>query len=387
MKFVFPSVSFTNGDFGFCSKGSFLSHLTPGGNIAGDPEKSLIHLVYQDRLGNTELGSCSTAQLTDEGKASLFKLGMNLHEAYIYRAKLLSATPLPEELHLRSTEVPRAIESAQNLLHGMFPAWAYGQIPNRPALDIYIKEEKVEYIFPNFSRCAKLRREFDKAKEETLKAREKEIDEILAAVKDVVTVTSQKSNSLLYFHDSLACADAHHMKLPKVLTKEIFLKAEKILTDQWWGTFERSESLTRLGIGQLVRDIADNMKAKTEGSKVKFYLISGHDSTIAPLLTAYKVFDGRWPAFACNIIFELYEAKPPSSKHNAEQQQQPQQPQTPATPGISNHFVRMIYNNQILNLPGCKATAVEDGTLCPLSDFIDISQKMVPKNYAEECQQ
>lgn len=270
MKFTIPSVSFSHGDLGFCSKGSFLSHMTPGGHLAGDAEKSLIHLVYQDRLGNTEMGNCAPAQLTDEGKASLFKLGMNLHEAYIYRGKLLKTTPDPEELHLRSTEVPRAIESAQNLLQGLFPAWAYGQLATSPTLDIYIKEEKVEYIFPNFSRCGKLRREFDRAKEEVLKTKEKEIDEVLEAIKGAVVASGSKANTLLYFHDSMACAEAHRVKVPSQLTDELFLKAEKVLTDQWWGAFERSESLTRLGIGQLVRDIADNLKTKAEGtSKVK----------------------------------------------------------------------------------------------------------------------
>ena len=95
---------------------------------------------------------------------------------------------------------------------------------------------------------------------------------------------------------------------------------------------------------------------------------SGHDSTIAPLLVSYKVYDKRWPPFAANVIFELYENK------KAPQEEE-------------KHFVRMLYNQRVQRLPECKEFATEDGTLCPLNAFLKFSESKIPKNFAEECGQ
>ena len=262
MKFLFNGLSFTNDGAGLCSKGSFLSHLTPTRHDDGE-EKGKIHLVYQDRVGNSAMGNCATAQLTDEGKASLFKLGLNLHEAYVYRTPFLKPFPVPEELYLRSTEIPRAIESAQNLLHGLFPAWAAGKGAQHVNLDIYIKEEKVEYLFPNVANCRKLGKLQEQAREECKQRQKADTEQLLAKVKDVVPAAG--ANSVAYLHDSIACAQAHQIPLPKEVTAEVFSEAERLQVDHWWSVFENSEVATRLAIGRVVGDIVDNLKNKAEG--------------------------------------------------------------------------------------------------------------------------
>ena len=100
-------------------------------------------------------------------------------------------------------------------------------------------------------------------------------------------------------------------------------------------------------------------------------MISGHDSTIAPLLIVFKQFDNKWPPFASNVIVELYKSKAGDKAATAN----------------DDHYVRMIYNNKVLRLPECQATAVENGTLCPLNSFLELTQKMIPKNFSAECQE
>jgi hypothetical protein len=58
----------------------------------------------------------------------------------------------------------------------------------------------------------------------------------------------------------------------------------------------------KLGIGFLLRDIYDLFTV----TQPKFSLISGHDTTIFPILAALGVFDGLWPPYAARIVFELY---------------------------------------------------------------------------------
>lgn len=63
-----------------------------------------------------------------------------------------------------------------------------------------------------------------------------------------------------------------------------------------------------------------------------FLMLSGHDSTIAPLLTALQVFDKEWPNYASSVIFELRQ-------------------------GQSKDFINILYRNPTevvnLTLPNC----------------------------------
>ena len=41
--------------------------------------------------------------------------------------------------------------------------------------------------------------------------------------------------------------------------------------------------------------------------KPKLYLFSAHDTTIVPLLVAFKIFDNKWPVYCANIAIELWQ--------------------------------------------------------------------------------
>ena len=348
-----------------------MTRITPLGTseAAGSPR---FQIVYRDREGFNRLGNCMPGQLTDEGKASLFKLGLNLHHAYVFRTPLLKPVPDHGEVHVRSTEVPRAIESAQNLLEGLFPAWANGKTGRETPIEININEYKEEYIYPNYTHCSKLKREFDKVASEIKKTRKEELQKYTSHFRqlDPAVLSKHSTNDIF---DSFVCAEAHGIPLPEKLDLEMAQKTQNLLIEQWWGAFQRVESVRRLGIGRVVGEIADNLREKAVGkSKVKFHLMSGHDSTIAPLLIAFDHFDQRWPPFAANVIFELYEGK---------------NQQAASSPSVDAHYVRMLYNNTVLRLPGCKTTAVEDGTLCPLKNFLEIAATATPKDFHLECQE
>jgi hypothetical protein len=64
------------------------------------------------------------------------------------------------------------------------------------------------------------------------------------------------------------------------------------------------DSAAKVGIGFLLQDIYNLFTAPAP--RPKFSLISGHDTTLFPILTALGVFDGLWPHYAGRIVFELY---------------------------------------------------------------------------------
>lgn len=66
-------------------------------------------------------------------------------------------------------------------------------------------------------------------------------------------------------------------------------------------------NLTPVSMGLFIGTIYDNMMEYITGKHhIKYQLFSGHDGTIAPLLGALELYDGKWPPFASHVNFELY---------------------------------------------------------------------------------
>merc|ERR1712216_56800 len=88
-------------------------------------------------------------------------------------------------------------------------------------------------------------------------------------------------------------------------------------------------------------------------------VFSGHDTVIAPLLSALGVYHGdicRWPPYASRIAFELYEESTPKNS--------PMQDAGVETG--ARFYVRVLFNGKVLRgLRGCS----KDEELCPMDDF------------------
>eukprot|EP01027_Heterolobosea_sp_BB2_P017065 GEZU01024206.1.p1 GENE.GEZU01024206.1~~GEZU01024206.1.p1 ORF type:complete len:135 (-),score=22.92 GEZU01024206.1:8-412(-) len=120
---------------------------------------------------------------------------------------------------------------------------------------------------------------------------------------------------------------------------------------------------------------------------VKFALYLGHDTTVGPFLSALQIPYSEWPAYNSNIMTELYEDNNNKSEDAA------------TSAGV-RHFVRILYNGQPVQIPGCNSSTNALGgrggraiggelgeTLCPFSVFEAIATQVVPSDYKTECQQ
>lgn len=71
-------------------------------------------------LGSDTQGICLLGELTDKGRRTTFQLGQRLRALYVERLKF--ADELHEdELYMRSSPMPRALESLQQVFSGLFP--------------------------------------------------------------------------------------------------------------------------------------------------------------------------------------------------------------------------------------------------------------------------
>ena len=56
-------------------------------------------------------------------------------------------------------------------------------------------------------------------------------------------------------------------------------------------------------LSELLQNFRDDLQEKER----RLHLYAGHDTVVAPLLSALGIFDGKWPPLASRIVFELRE--------------------------------------------------------------------------------
>lgn len=216
------------------------------------------------------------------------------------------------------------------------------------------------------------------------------------------------------------------------------LIADKIATEEWFVGYEEDKEYRKLGIGGLMGDIVDRMvstaaeggwrpQTNTPNATVKFALSGCHDTTIASILASLGTFDGLWPPYTSSVAVELFkdvepghnrqagdvleELSNPSAQRSSTNREssffsflkrraskavtKPSPPSETARaplsslPPLTNHYVRIRYNDKPVRIPGCAAEPEKhlpgDDTFCTLEAFKEIVDKFTPANWREEC--
>jgi len=147
--------------------------------------------------------------------------------------------------------------------------------------------------------------------------------------------------------------------LPQGITPEIIDSIFNISTWQIHAIYNTT-TIQRLAIGRFVGELYQNMIDKISGTnKYKYMLFSGHDTTLAPLLSALNIFGPFiWPPYASNLAIELVR-------------------------DTQNQFyVSLKYNFIPIIIPGCKNLG---GLLCPIGVFGNIINEVIPSDWETEC--
>ncbi|KAG0168619.1 hypothetical protein DFQ28_005104 [Apophysomyces sp. BC1034] len=286
-----------------------------------------------------------------------------------------------KSVYLRSSDYGRTQESVQQLIAGgLYP-------PEKRApefvLKIRTRDPREDNMFPN-PNCHRLRqlaKEFTKTVAEMCADDLRSISERLKNYVNEVSLDSHPSaNGIL---DTLVSAQVHGFSIPDDIDDKLLRDVEDVVVKEWFYGAIQSQEVRRLGLGRLAGDIQDRMVRRANGSdkeigedEYKLAVYSGHDTTVGPLLIILGGFDMRWPPFGSSIIFELFKQKGSSGWKGLFTKQE-------------DHYVRVRYNNKVLELPGCsdkgKHHANGDKSLCTLDAFKKIVKDSIPDNWAEEC--
>lgn len=318
----------------------------------------------------------------------------------------------PGALYIRTTAVPRALESVQQILQGLYPGDTNRMLA---PWDIVIRTPAEETLYPNPKSCARLaelKRAFaQRAAEEwngsdDLRYVSKKLGKWMPNNKPL-TVDSRPRMSAVMDTINATLAHGPDTRLPDEFYDERVRKViERIVVDKTFRAYGVSREFRMLGVGELVGEMVLKMVDQLEwnqrhGTLRDFAVqssspprlsVSGcHDNTIGAMLASLGCFDSdaRWPAFTSHIIFELFRKRRmpfPSTNES-----KLQWPWTATTRSVSiigrrpvekltadevqemdEYFVRIRYNDRIMTVPGCRAEGKHldgDESLCTLVNF------------------
>ncbi|QRV81942.1 histidine phosphatase family containing protein [Ceratobasidium sp. AG-Ba] len=335
--------------------------------------------------GYAEEGECLLGELTDVGRESSLRFGQTLRRLYVDRLGLL---PDFLEAHgaayFRSTNMPRTIETLQQVLYGLYPS---SKIKEGFAPHIRTRHPKDENLIGNMAGCARLAElslAFNRAAAKENNPKLEQFDPILSKYIDGNPIRIDGQPRLSGIMDTVRAADAHGIRVPpEFYNKTIVNALETAICDEWFRGYKNHE-FRRLAMGRLLSEMSNQMNGVVNGTnQTKIRVNACHDTTLAGLCTTLDVFDNRWPDFTASITFELFK-----------EQAQTQQSQSVFSMGVfarnppAKRFVRMRYQNRNIALPACAAPEAHlpgSPEFCTLTAFQEHVRTLAPDDWEAEC--
>ncbi|XP_059486803.1 lysosomal acid phosphatase-like [Neocloeon triangulifer] len=299
-------------------------------------------------------------QLTINGKRQVYAQGQWLRDHYHnlvgddYGAA-----------HAQSTDVDRSLMTAQLVLAAMFPPATYQEFA--PGLrwqpvPVHTTPLKYDNLLLVREPCPRYYEERDRVKAgapntELLQKNK----ELLDKWTELTGLKVDNLDEVQSLYSTLVAETRYNLTLPE-WTKAYFPDAFINMTSYSFLINVQTPLLLRLKAGPLVNKVlADFEKEAAARQKVKLYLYSGHDSTVANILAAFGLYKAPYiPGYSALVLLELVEP----------------------TPG---HFAVRVFRRteekpepEPLKIQGCDFE-------CPLEKFRELTEPIRPVNWYEEC--
>ncbi|KAF8908484.1 histidine phosphatase superfamily [Mucidula mucida] len=356
--------------------------------VGASQEQLLSTRKLIEREDGTSLdGECLLGELTDVGRRSTYNYGTALRELYVDKLKFLPNYLLTEDqTYFRSTNMPRTIESLQQIIHGLYPTDRCHPTVTPPLL---VRNGRDENMIGNTYACKRLEillvgfaQAAASAYNHTLEPLDKKLSKYLGGNPIRVDGKPRASGIL----DTIRASIAHNVKVPQEFEeKPVMDLIERAVVNEWFSGCE-TEEVRRLGMGRLLDDISRKMQNKVEQKDkdpLKILVHSTHDTALAGLCSTLDVFDDKWPAFTASITFELFKRT------------QIDVPQTMLqtilspfkTKPAEEHYIRVRYQNKNMHLPLCADEGKHlqgSPEFCTLKAFRDRIKELAPVDWEAE---
>ncbi|KAJ5681187.1 hypothetical protein N7536_012326 [Penicillium majusculum] len=361
---------------------------------------------------------CLHGELTDKGRETTYALGQRLRHLYVDQLGFMPQIKSDsEDMYLRATPIPRALESLQEAFWGMYPASA--RTLDFPPPVIVARQVNEETLFPNEGNCKRFR-QLSRLFADRAAARWNDSEQMAYLnslwskhmPEESPKVAVDAHPRLSGIMDTINATDAHGpgTKLPsEFYDKKGRAVVDRIAVEEWFAGYGESSEYRKLGIGALMGDVVDRMvstaveggwRSETAasgsgnpetGKAIKFAMSGCHDTTLAAILSSVGGFQNQsWPPFTSSVAVELFSQAPRSDSDAGIMLEEfsnppvaskkpgvlsqlfgksaPKQPATSDTArapleslsqgareSLQKHYVRIRYNDQPVLIPGCAA--------------------------------
>lgn len=326
-------------------------------------KKRIFRIEKVDKMGQAT-ARCTPGQLTSLGVSQSTNVGKALRRAYIEKIPLLSKDLKPSEFMIRATSAIRAQQAAEGVLRGLYPH----QPKRADVVLIGVRPADKEDLIPNVHICPALKGVVNaQFRTDDGEYQIRKAQTALAITEDSMNASSifnkpkyglQEGSVLPWMSelDAVRSAMCHKKPIPEKINESV----RKVLyrLDDWsWGrTYYSNYSVKALG-PFLSSTFAENFVRQVKKSDdVKFRLFAAHDVTLAGVLGALEIFDGRSPPLASQLIFELL------SKED-------------------ENFVRILYNGKQLVPPACKS----NNDICSWKEWTSLIELLHAKVMTLNC--
>lgn len=346
-------------------------------SVSISPTLQLVNILYRhgDRSPSTTFPTDEHKEdswpqgwgwLSKIGIEQHFNLGKFLRQRY---NGFLNETYLRNEIKVESSSTDRCLMSAQANLAGLYPTPEELWNKNIRCIPIpVLTRSKTEDNMLSFSRiCPK----YSKLYTQNLRNHEQKPEEIKNKefydfIYKMTKLKPEGLRKIWTVADVLFCEKAHNYTLPNWVNETIFERLQKIRAYSFVLMFG-TEEMAKLKGGPLLKQMIENMELKKSGTlSTRFFMYSGHDTTLAALMHSLNIFNHISPPYTACLIMELHR------KIDGE------------------YFVRLLYKNSttdlynymedpyLLTIPGCT-------TNCPYTKFLELTHNSIPLDWAKDC--
>lgn len=288
--------------------------------------------------------NCRSGDLTLSGMDQHDKLGQLYHNYLFAQHRLFNSLPVdPEETYFRCSDIERTFRSAQGFLHGVFPP----QSPNE-IIDIETDTADLSILRPHDGFC----KDLEEVRKEYVKTERYQnwIDETWEIVKDLaktLQVTEKSGANINAVCDFVSTVYCDNKRLPADAQNETIQQAcLHSLGFYMYDYYQYNSTVAGSYTMRKMVSVAD--QHVNNNGKLKFSLLSAHDSTISSILIFlkgkyFKTYN-RIPPFASHLAMELW-----SSDENP-----------------NNYTIRFALNGEDIELE-----KMENQTIVNYNDFKD----------------
>lgn len=390
-------------------------------------------------------GVCQPGELTDRGRETTLALGQRIRKLYVEQLGFLPGAvdaQSSSNVYLRSTPIPRALESVQQAFTGLYPP-AYRSVGLKPPV-IVTRSMQEENLFPNEGACKRFGELAHAFAERTAQLYNsgpemaylnKKIGKWMPTETPTIAVDGRPRLSGIMDTVNATLAHGNDTRLPnEFYDKKVRDDIDKVCVEEWFIGYQESNEYRKLGIGSLVGDISQKMVERATGimapegeEPFKISLAGCHDTTIAATLVSLGAMDAtkdKWPNFTSNIAFELFKRKDTdpqpklmngvttgtiwpskektwwsslfsfssSNSTSTPQQTSPRSPIAEWPEGekskLDDYYVRLRYNDRPVTVPFCKVAGRHfegDESFCTLAAFKEAADSFTPRSWKAEC--